>query len=214
MIRLKSRVFIVAAAVYLLTLQSCGPRVSSGERTAEYERSRRNAAWAHPVSLAGVPNCYRVSEDLYRSAQPSSEGMRSLAAFGIKTIINLRSFHSDIDEIGDAELDYVPIPMNAWHPDDEEIIEFLRTATGEERTPVLVHCNYGADRTGFMCALYRIAVCGWSREEALAEMTGGGFGFHAIWSNLERYIEDADIDAIQRKAGVTGASDSICFTPR
>lgn len=40
--------------------------------------------------------------------------------------------------------------------------------------------RHGSDRTGTMCALYRIAVQGWSKEDAIREMTAGGFGFHRI----------------------------------
>jgi tyrosine-protein phosphatase SIW14 len=35
-----------------------------------------------------------------------------------------------------------------------------------------------------MIAVYRIAVQGWSKAEAIREMTEGDFGFHRTWSNL------------------------------
>src|SRR5689334_21272659 len=37
-----------------------------------------------------LPNFHRVSERLYRGAQPGPGGIRKLAELGIKTIINLR----------------------------------------------------------------------------------------------------------------------------
>ncbi len=48
----------------------------------------------------------------------------------------------------------------------------------------LVHCQRGADRAGTMCVLYCVAVQGWTKEEAIREMTEGGFGFYEIWKNL------------------------------
>lgn len=54
--------------------------------------------------MAGVPNLNKDDENLYRSAQPSEQGMRNLKKMGIETIVNLRSFSSDRDEIGDTGL--------------------------------------------------------------------------------------------------------------
>ena len=162
----------------------------------------RPLAWAQPVDRAGVPNLHKVSDDLYRSAQPTAEGMSSLKAMGIETIVNLRSFHSDRDEIGETGLAYEHIYMKTWHPERKEAVRFLQIVTNPKRPPVLVHCAHGADRTGAMTALYRIAVQGWSKEEALLEMEDGGFGFHSIWSNLLEWVREMDIEALRDDAGI------------
>jgi protein tyrosine/serine phosphatase len=92
--------------------------------------------------------------------------------------------------------------MKAWHPEEEDVVRFLQIVTNPKRSPVIVHCQHGADRTGTMCAIYRVAVQGWSKEEALKEMTQGGFGFHGIWENLIRWINGLDIEEIKKKAGI------------
>ena len=152
--------------------------------------------------MEGVPNLHKVSDTLYRSAQPSAEGMENLKAMGIETLVNLRSFHSDRDEIGDTGLAYEHIYMKAWHAEEEDAVKFLQIVTNPKRSPVLVHCQHGADRTGTMCALYRVAVQGWSKEEALKEIIQGGFGFHGIWENLIQWINGLDIEGIKKKAGI------------
>ncbi len=162
----------------------------------------RPASWAEPLSVKGVPNLHRVSAVLYRSAQPSENGMRELKKLGVDTVVNLRSFHSDRDEIGTTGLGYEHIYMKAWHPEEKEVVRFLQIVTNPKRQPVLVHCQHGADRTGTMCAIYRIVVEGWSKQEALREMTEGGFGYHAIWTNLPPWIEKLDIDRIRKLAGL------------
>ena len=149
-----------------------------------------------------MPNLYRISGELYRGDQPSAQGMQNLKDLGLKTIINLRSFHSDRDEIGDTGLAYEHITMKAWHPEEEDVVRFLKIVTDPKRAPVLVHCQHGADRTGTMIAVYRIAVQGWSKDEAIREMTEGGFGFHRIWSNLPKWIQKLNIDRIKRQAGI------------
>jgi protein tyrosine phosphatase (PTP) superfamily phosphohydrolase (DUF442 family) len=188
-----SRAAVIAAAgLFLLTWVGC----------ASTPTANRPETWAQPVTLAGVPNLYRVSGELYRGDQPTSQGMQNLKNLGLKTILNLRSFHSDRDEIGDTGLAYEHIYMKAWHPEEKEAVRFLQIVTDPKRAPVLVHCQHGADRTGTMIAVYRIAVQGWSKAEAIREMTGGGFGFHPTWSNLPKWIQNLKIDLIKSQAGI------------
>ncbi|MDP2046942.1 MAG: tyrosine-protein phosphatase [Deltaproteobacteria bacterium] len=190
--RISRGAVIAAAAVFLLIWVGC----------ASVPTANRPDTWAQPVKLEGVPNLYRVSGELYRGDQPSAQGMQNLKELGLKTIINLRSFHSDRDEIGDTVLAYVHITMKAWHPEEKEAVRFLKIVTDPKRTPALVHCQHGSDRTGTMIAIYRIAVQGWSKDEAVREMTEGGFRFHWIWSNLPQWVQDLDIDRIKRQAGM------------
>ena len=161
-----------------------------------------NRQWAADVNLEGVPNCHKISDDLYRGEQPNEEGMRQLEKSGIKTVINLRAFHSDRDELKDANISSEHVFVKPWHPEDEDVTQFLKIVTDKSRTPVFVHCKYGADRTGTMCAIYRIAVQGWSKDEAIEEMTKGNFGFHEIWGNLVEYIHGLDIEKIKQQAGI------------
>lgn len=163
----------------------------------------RPPSWAKPLDCDGVPNLHQVSTNLYRSAQPSAKGMRNLDRKGIVTIVNLRSFSSDRSKLKGTGLEYEHIYMKAWHPERKEIVRFLQIVTNPKRTPVLVHCQHGADRTGTMCAVYRVAVEGWTKERAIREMAGGGFGFHKVWSNLPKWIEELDIESIRKEAGIT-----------
>jgi protein tyrosine/serine phosphatase len=94
------------------------------------------------------------------------------------------------------------ISFATWHPEEQDVVRFLSIATDTNRAPVLVHCQHGADRTGTMCAIYRIVVQGWPRAEAIREMKEGGFGFHSVWQNLVRYMEDLDVEGVRRKAGL------------
>jgi len=176
---------------------------SPNTAAATSDTSKRPANWAEPVKVEGVPNLHKVSDTLYRSAQPTAEGMKNLKEkLGIKTVINLRSFHSDRDEIGKTELGYEHITMKTWHPEKKEVVRFLRIVTDPKRQPVLFHCQHGADRTGTMCAIYRIAVQKWSKEDAIKEMRDGGYGFHEIWSNLPKWIDALDIEKIKQQAGM------------
>ena len=169
---------------------------------ADNETANRPAKWAIPIALEGAPNLHKVSDVLYRSAQPTKAGMENLEKLGIETIVNLRSFSSDREEIEDTHLAYEHLYMKAWHAEEKEVVSFLKVVNNPKRTPVLVHCLHGADRTGTMCAVYRIAVQGWTVDEAIDEMINGGYGFHEVWKNLEPWIRNLDFESIRKKAGI------------
>jgi protein tyrosine phosphatase (PTP) superfamily phosphohydrolase (DUF442 family) len=133
--------------------------------------------------------------------------MQNLKRMGIETVVNLRSFHSDRDERGDTGLGYEHIYMKAWHPERKEVVRFLQIVTIPKRTPVLVHCLHGADRTGTICALYRITVQGWTKQRAIQEMTESGFNFHAVFDNLPEWIEELDVESIKKDAGIVSSTE-------
>ena len=174
--------------------------------TATLQAAERNPKWAAKVERPGLPNLHRVTPNLYRSAQPTAEGLRAAEKLGVKTVINLRAFHSDEDEAAPTKLRIERIRFNTWHPEDEEVVRFLKLVTKTRNGPFLVHCQHGADRTGTMIAIYRIAVQGWKKDDAISEMTGGGYGYHTVWSNLIRYLKALDIDALRKKSGLADPS--------
>lgn len=191
----------VLYSILWAALCSCAANTCEGMR----DDALRPPRWAQPLAVAGVPNLHKVDNALYRSAQPTAQGMQGLRALGIKTVVDLRSWHSDLGDIGETGLGYVNIPMTALHPTEGDAVAFLKVATDPDRTPVLVHCAYGADRTGVMVAVYRVAVQGWSKADAVQEMTEGCYGFHEIYINLPPWVMDLDIEKIRREAGL--ASD-------
>jgi len=157
------------------------------------------------VKALGLPNLHKVDEGLYRGAQPTKRGMRSLERLKVKTVVNLRSMHGDKHLLQGRSLDYVRLAFDTTKPEMSNVLAFLRVATDPNKRPVFVHCKHGADRTGMMVAFYRIVAHGWSKKDAIREMRRGGFGFHPIWGHLIQFIKKADIPtlkrALQRKGG-------------
>ena len=188
-----SRFLLLAVLVVGLLL----PTVS---RTAE--PTSRPRAWATKIDRPGLPNLYKINDGLYRGAQPTAEGLKELEKLGVKTVVNLRSEHSDKEILGGVPLVLVEIPMSAWDMREEYVVRFLKIVLDKDRQPVFVHCQHGADRTGTLCAAYRVAVDGWTKRQALDEMTKGGFHFHSFWSNLPKFIEKLDVEKVTAKAGL------------
>ena len=173
---------------------------------------QRPLNWAQPVGKTqlqqGVPNLFRVSPVLYRSAQPTVEGLTILnkgqaMSYGlpneIKTVVNLRNNAGDDALVLPKGVRYEQIPFDTWQVKEADVVRFLKIVRNPANQPVLLHCKHGADRTGMMTAIYRIVEQGWRKQDAIAEMTQGGFGYHPIWSNLIRYIENMDVVQIRQK---------------
>jgi len=163
----------------------------------------RPSGWARPLAVPGITNFYQLTPDLYRGAQPTAEGMARLKAMGVKTVINLRAFHSDRDRVAGTGLKSVRFETKPWHAEEEDVVGFLKVVADTNNLPAFVHCQRGADRTGLMCAMYRIVVCGWTKPEAIAEMKAGGFAFSPAWQNLVDFIEKADVEKLKREAGIS-----------
>lgn len=182
-----TRLFCNVAVATLLLLS---PVLSASER---HER------WAVPILADGAPNLHKVSDVLYRSAQPSAEGMKTIDALGVKSVLSLRSFHSDRREARSTKLGLVRVRFDTWDVDEDELIEALRILRDPARQPVLVHCKHGADRTGLIIALHRILFEGWTKADAIDEMKNGGFGWHSVWTHIPRYIETVDVGALRKR---------------
>jgi protein tyrosine/serine phosphatase len=76
-------------------------------------------------------------------------------------------------------------------PSDVDARRFLKLVTDPARQPVNFHCWRGKDRTGVMCATYRMAVEHWTLAGALAEMYA--FGFYRGWHDLHAYVESLPV---------------------
>jgi protein tyrosine/serine phosphatase len=153
----------------------------------------RPAQWAEPIALEGAPNLHRITPLLYRSEQPTALGMKNLEKLGIRTVINLRYFNHDDDEVEGTSLRTERTKILTWRVDDRHVVEVMRMMKDTAKGPFLIHCQHGADRTGLMSAMYRRIYLGWSAEDALRELTDGGYGYHSIWRNIQRYVREADV---------------------
>lgn len=144
---------------------------------------------ARRVAVPGVENVGLVAPGIYRGAAPDAKGLDALKALGIKTVVNLRHYHGATEEklCRERGLDYVSIVLESSDaPSDEDAKRFLAVVTDPDRQPVYFHCWRGKDRTGAMCAAYRIAIEGWTLQEARREMEA--FGFFPGWRDLWNWV--------------------------
>lgn len=159
----------------------------------------RPANWAVPVIETTLGNCYRVSAELYRCEQPGIQDIANLQALGIRSIFNLRHYHTDAKAFEQAGFKLFLQRMEA----DELTVDNLVAALRQLRIapkPVMVHCWHGSDRTGAVVAAYRIVFQDWTPAAALDELRHGGFGYHEkSFPNIISLFETLDAADLRKR---------------
>jgi protein tyrosine/serine phosphatase len=150
------------------------------------------------INDCGLDNMYQVDDGVYRSEQPDKNRFKALEKYGIKEILNLRYWHSDKKHAKETDLTLHRVRMHAHDANNFDVVSALRIIKNR-KGPVLIHCHHGSDRTGLIIAMYGIVFQNKIKQEAIDEMINGGFGFHKIYGNIPRYINNADIDGIKKQ---------------
>lgn len=155
----------------------------------------RPAEWAQSVEVQY--NLFQISPMLYRSALPDRGAVPLLEKLKVGTVITFLP-ESDSSWLSTPGIAQVQLPYRTNHVDDADVLKALRAIqTAEAVGPVLMHCKHGSDRTGLMAAMYRVVVQGWSKEDAMKEMTQGGFGDSTHFKDSVRYVMRADADKLR-----------------
>lgn len=138
-----------------------------------------------------IDNFGRVNANYYRGAQPEGHDYADLAAFGIKTVI-------DLTQDGDAQesaavqrlgMKFFRIPMTTHEtPSPAKLAQFLQLVDDPANQPVYVHCQGGRHRTGVMTAVYRITDDGWTADQAFAEMKQYKFGADFLHPEFKAFV--------------------------
>jgi tyrosine-protein phosphatase SIW14 len=139
----------------------------------------------------GLPNFGEVTPTLYRGGQPGADGLKALKKMGVSIVIDMRSTSSTHEEsaVNALGMKYISIPWHCPFPKAEPFAKFLKVVQENSGKKVFVHCRLGDDRTGMAIASYRMAIEGWSADDAMKEMELFGFKgiHHAICPGLASY---------------------------
>ena len=146
------------------------------------------------AELAGLrypvkPYEAQVDAGLYRGSRLDDAGMAALKQQGITGVVNLC-----MENNNDAPLAakyglkalHVPILDNSA-PTIAQMNQFIDFA--KSNPPTYVHCEAGKGRTGTAVACYRIAVDGWSAEQAIAEARSFGLSLIDQIDFIEKFAQ-------------------------
>lgn len=137
----------------------------------------------------------KVSDYLYRGPHPSS--MQALADLGVKQILSLQTGVDDLvngtlygedTEAKRLGITIAHFPLNGVLPPTQQQLDYALRILLSQRN-FYVHCKHGVDRTGMVCAAYRIRVQKWPREKAIREMYDHGFHYFPLhWLGWEKAL--------------------------
>ena len=119
---MKQFLFSTSLAIFLTA-----PSQISAHQAKSIPVPEKNSASAEKIALAGIRNAGKVSEHLFRGAQPDPDGVQSLQKLGITTIIDLRGEdrRGSAEEKKQAEhfgMKFVLIPNDGWsNPTDAQM---------------------------------------------------------------------------------------------
>ena len=131
---------------------------------------------------------HQVHSNLYRGGRPNADGLKALAALGVKTILNIDNDSASIAEetriARSLGLREISIPLSGfWAPADADVDRILAVMADSAHAPLYIHCQHGHDRTGLLVGLYRIEISHWTVADAWAEMLDLGFHRSLIFLN-------------------------------
>jgi len=148
--------------------------------------------FALPAAAApDLPNFHAVAPGIWRGAAPTEAGLKRLKGMGVKTVIDLRIAPKTVRREGvyarSLGFHWINLPMGSDPPTPGQVSTFLSTLGRALGEPVFVHCQHGADRTGCMVGIYRVARQGWTFPRAYAEMRQDGFD--PRWGRLREAVQ-------------------------
>lgn len=144
---------------------------------------RRLRAWAsmvfadHGFLRMIYLNLHEVAPGAFRAAQPTPGQIRRLADRGLRSVVTLRggvlfgSYALEREACAARGLDFRRVVLRSRALPTREELAGLRELIETVETPVLFHCKSGADRAGFMAALWLILREGRSVEEARGQLS-------------------------------------------
>lgn len=133
---------------------------------------------------------------IFRSSQPDRKEFISLELHGCKSVLNLRTSHSDLPKIAGLKLKEHRLKCHKITSSD--IIKALIIIRDAEM-PMLIHGCYGSDRTGVIVAAYRIVFENWDVLDAVEEFKDSVNGKHRyMYRKFPKLIKRTNWDEVKK----------------
>ena len=126
-------------------------------------------------------NTHQITDEMWRTYQPSPEMLKKWKKRGIRTILNLRGMRRGKKQDGlyfleeatckDLGLEFVSFRAFSREAPTKEFVFGLRDLFEKIEYPAMLHCKSGADRAGIASVLYLFLHKGRPFEEALDQLS-------------------------------------------
>jgi protein tyrosine phosphatase (PTP) superfamily phosphohydrolase (DUF442 family) len=149
------------------------------------------------MSTQDIYNYLKVNDQLITGGQPNEEQLRSAAAEGFTTIINLatynpgRSLENEAGLVQSMGMAYHHIPVDWSAPKENDFRDFERVMQQPANGKTLIHCAANFRVTAFY-SLYAMKYLGWTEAQADAFRA-------AIWDGSDYPIWEKFIDLMKSR---------------
>jgi tyrosine-protein phosphatase SIW14 len=190
----KSSSYLHSVTILALLFAGLAPQNFAAQEPAATTTAdpRSVLTFGEKLKVRGIPNAGKVSDTLYRGAQPRALGYQQLKNLGVAIVVDLRNTGPKSPERSTVEalgMRYVSISTSAFFgPSDSEVANFLKLIRDNPKQKIFVHCYFGDDRTGVMIASYRMAEQHWTADQAYNEMRF--FHFHTYLVLMGHYVRE------------------------
>jgi protein tyrosine/serine phosphatase len=166
-------------------------------------------AWLGVQYLTG--NVHEViAGQFYRSGQLSGDGFATvIERYKIKTVLNLRGeshrqwYRDEVAATTRLGVGHIDFKMSALKELTLDETKQLLTLMRDAPKPLLIHCEGGADRSGFAAVLYLQQIAGINEDIAELQLSPyfGHFGIswltgtHAMDESWEKFEDENGIEA-------------------
>jgi protein tyrosine/serine phosphatase len=160
------------------------------DRTAFSAMPRLNGRWArlrahlaasvadHGLLRAVYQNRFEIAPGVFRSNQPTPGHLARAKRLGVRTVVNLRGtsdsagyYLLERDACAALGLRLIDFPVHSRELPSAPTVRAAVELFGRIDYPALFHCKSGADRVGFVSALYLMVHENRPVEEAMRQLS-------------------------------------------
>lgn len=200
--RLVSLLLFPAAAAALVVAGACHSSPKHGNVAgAAPTLPAPPADAAEPAQLAGLHNVVTYAPELVCGGVPEGEeGLHTLAAMGIKTIVSVDGATPDVGTAEKLGMHYIhlPISYNGITPErQKELAQAVANAPG----PIYVHCHHGKHRSASALGTALVQGGKLTPEQAIGRMkvSGTAENYQGLWQAVQ---QSKPLDASELKADI------------
>jgi len=123
-----------------------------------------------PRDFAGLHNVVAYHESFYSGSVPEgSQGLATLAAMGVRTIISVDGAEPDVEAARALGMRYIHLPIGYNGFSEHRKLELTRaTRDALQDGPVYIHCHHGKHRSAGAAGAV-VASLGWASAEEMVE---------------------------------------------
>lgn len=144
----------------------------------------------------GIPNYYRLRDDIATAGQPTDEALADVKKAGFKAVLNLRTEQEgSLEEKPKVEalgMEYYNIPIGRDGFSPAILEQFKEILADSDNRPLLIHCA-SSNRVGALWYIYQVLDAGEDEATALAEGKKAGLTSESLEGRAKEYVSTHEV---------------------